>query len=190
MQPYATEEQLKLYAFQMGKADGIRHEEVLPRASEIIDLNCGLGRGFFAPAGRTLTTKSFCTSTSKRLRLAPYIPESIDYAEYSTIDALTPSFSEIVDSNETPWLIANSGECWIPDEIVEISALWGWRETPSEIVEATLELAIAIWRGRDTAYARVVADVNGGGNTVFGALPDRVKLICEKWRRRREVVFA
>ncbi len=186
---YATEEQLKLYSFQMGKGDGIRHEEVLPRASEIIDLACGLGRGFFAPAANVLTPKSFCTSTSKRLRVTPYRRDTIDYVEYQTIDAMTPFFSEITDSNETPWLIANSGECWIPDEVVEIAACWGFDQIPADIVEATLELAISIWRGRDTAWARVVADVNGG-NTVTAALPDRTKLICEKWKRRRSMVFA
>lgn len=186
---YASTEQLKVYAFQQGRGDDVRHEEVLPRASEIIDLACGLGRGFFAPAGSVLTTKSFCTSTSKRLRVTPYKKDSIDFVEYATVHAHCPDYSEIVDSNEMPWLVANSGECWIPDEIVEISAVWGFDETPAEIVEATLELAIAIWRGRDTAYARVVADVNGG-NTVTVALPDRVKLICEKWKRRRAMIFA
>jgi hypothetical protein len=186
---YATEEQLKTYSFQMGHGDDIRHEEVLPRATEIIDLACGLGRGYFAIAGTQAGVKRFRTATAKRLRLAPYLCGSLSFVEYTSLDEFTPEYDEFTDDNETRWLLAQSGECWIPDQTVEATALWGWTETPEEIVQATLELAMAIWRGRDTAYARVVADVNGG-NTVFAALPDRAKFICEKWRRRRAFVVA
>ena len=84
---------------------------------------------------------------------------------------------------------APSGQCWRANAVIEVSARWGWEETPEEIVQACAELVIAMWRGRDSAYARVVADVNGG-NTVFGALPDRVKLTCDKWKRRKPFVFA
>lgn len=186
---YATEEQLKTYSFQMGHGDAIRHEEVLPRASETIDLACGLGRGYFAIAGQLASVKCFRTQTAKRLRVAPYACGSLAFVGYAALDEYTPEYDEFTDDNETRWLLAQSGECWIPEQTVEITARWGWDETPEEIVQATLELAIAIWRGRDSAYARVVADVNGG-NTVFAALPDRAKFICEKWRRRRSLVLA
>ena len=186
---YATEEQLKTYSFQMGHGDAIRHEEVLPRASETIDLACGLGRGYFGIAGSSPTVKRFRTQTAKRLRVAPYLCGSIGFVEYTSLDDLAPEYDEFTDDNETRWLLAQSGECWIPDQTVEVTALWGWTETPEEIVQATLELAIAIWRGRDSAYARVVTDVNGG-NTVFAALPDRAKFVCEKWRRRRAFVMS
>lgn len=186
---YATEEQLKTYSFQMGHGDAIRHEEVLPRASEVIDLACGLGRGYFAVAASSPAVKRFRTQAAKRLRVAPYLDDSISFVEYASLNEYTPDYDEFTDDDETRWLIAQKGECWIPEQTVEISARWGWPDTPEEIVQATLELAIAIWRGRDSAYARVVADVNGG-NTVFAALPDRAKFICEKWRRRRAFVMA
>jgi hypothetical protein len=189
MRSYVTEEQLKAYAFQMGHGDDLRHEEILPRASDIIDLACGLGRGFFAPAGQQAATRRFRTHTTRRLRVSPYVCGSIAFVEYLSLDDYTPEFDEFVDENETRWLLAHDGECWIPDQIVEVTARWGWAETPEEIVEAVIETAIALWRGRDSAYARVVTDVNGG-NTVFASLPDRAKMICEKWRRRRAAIVA
>lgn len=71
-----------------------------------------------------------------------------------------------------------------PDGIkVTVTAKWGWDAIPSEVTEAVLEIAIAIWRGRDAAFARVVN--LGDSQTINGALPDRAKLIADKYRMGR-----
>jgi len=85
------------------------------------------------------------------------------------------------------YLVTREGECW--RGFVIVTARFGFEQTPAEIVEATLEIAIAIWRGRDSAYARVVADANGG-QTVTQAIPDRAKLIVAEWKRKQPVAFA
>lgn len=61
-----------------------------------------------------------------------------------------------------------------------VTAKWGWDAIPADVTEAVAELAIAIWRGRDQAFARVVNLETS--QQIFGALPERAKLIGDKYR--------
>jgi hypothetical protein len=186
--PYATEDDLRHYAFQVGAGDEDRLLLILPRASEIIDLACEVPRGYFAVAPTSTVCRTFIGQGTSRLRIAPHVGQ-VKSVEYAGSDDYAPEFDEHVDRAGTPWLIARDGQCWRNQAVIEVEARWGWEQVPEEIVQATCELVISIWRGRDSAYARVVADVNGG-NTIQGALPDRVKLTCDQWKRRNPFVFA
>lgn len=68
-----------------------------------------------------------------------------------------------------------------PDGIkVTVTAKWGWDAIPADVTEAVAELTVAIWRGRDQAFARVVnLDTN---QQIAGALPERTRLIADKYR--------
>lgn len=185
---YATEDDLRHCAFQVGQGDEDRLLLILSRASEIIDLACEVPRGYFARAGASSCARTFIGQGTRRLRIDPHVGP-VKCAEYSDGQAYTPEFDEHVDRARNCWLIARDCAAWRDGAVIEVQARWGWEQVPEEIVQATCELTIAIWRGRDSAYARVVADVNGG-STVQGALPDRVKLTCDNWKRRNPFVFA
>ena len=70
---------------------------------------------------------------------------------------------------------------------ITVTAKWGWDAIPADVTEAVLEITMAIWRGRDGAFAKVVN--LGDSQTIFGALPDRARLIADKYRMGR-MVFA
>lgn len=68
-----------------------------------------------------------------------------------------------------------------PDGIkATVTAKWGWDSIPADVTEAVLEITMAIWRGKDSAFARVVGLPES--QTIFGALPDRARLIADGYR--------
>lgn len=72
---------------------------------------------------------------------------------------------------------------WPEGVKVTVTAKWGWDAIPDDIKEATLETIIAIWRGRDQAFARVV---NLETNlAVTQAIPERARLIADRYRQAR-----
>ncbi len=98
-----------------------------------------------------------------------------------------PTLDSDLGSNFALDLSSDLSRGW-PDGIkVTVTAKWGWDAVPDDVAEAVLETAIAIWRGRDAAFARVVA--LGESQQIFGALPDRARMIADKYRMGR-MVFA
>lgn len=72
---------------------------------------------------------------------------------------------------------------WFPGVKVTVTAKWGWDLIQEDVKEATLEIAIATWRGRDQAFSRVV---NLETNlAVVDAMPARAKLIADRYRQSR-----
>src|SRR5262249_12108993 len=62
---------------------------------------------------------------------------------------------------------------------VTVTAKWGFDALLEDVKEAVLETAIAIWRGRDQAFSRVV---NLETNiAVVDAMPMRAKLIADRY---------
>lgn len=185
---YVTHEELKAYATQYQKADEIRHEAVIPRASRMIDQMCGVPTGYFGIAINALTERRVQGSGISLLRVPPYCAGTIEYLEYSEFYDYAPDYQEIKDDNGAQWLRAQSG-VWDRCQQVSITAVWGFEEVPTEITQATLELALIIWRQRDPALTKIQTDVNGAV-VVEAAIPTRVKAICKEWMRRRAVVIA
>jgi hypothetical protein len=87
-----------------------------------------------------------------------------------------------------PLDVLNTGALYVgwPDGIkVTVTAKWGFDQTPDDVKEAVLETTIAIWRGKDQAFARAVAlETNVQIND---ALPPRAKLIADGYRVGRAV---
>jgi len=70
---------------------------------------------------------------------------------------------------------------------VTVTAKWGFDAVLEDIKEAVLETAIAIWRGRDQAFSRVV---NLETNIqVVDAMPARAKVIADRYRASNGVMF-
>lgn len=179
---YATIDDLRQYAYHAGVNDQVRWEDIIPRASRIIDTVCEVAPGHFAAALEQPAERCFTGSGTRWLQVDPFIKGSIQFVEYEFSDEFTPDYIERHDALGNHYLIAATGECWADDEPLVIIARWGWPDVPDDIREAAIEVALQIWRQRDSAYARVVTDVNGA-QQIFGALPDRVKEICLRRRR-------
>jgi hypothetical protein len=188
---YCTTEQLKEYATRTGRGDDELHESIIPRASRIIDDLCHVKPGYFGTAGPHRATCILFGSGTRMLRIPPYICGSIQCIEYDgDCDVIFPDYVEFTDEAGIQWLKAKDNERFVADATVEMTARWGWACTPDDIVEATIELAMSMWRQKDTAFLRVQADINGVGGVSGAAVPERVRMICEHWRGKRAMVFA
>lgn len=182
---YATLDDVKRYAFRSGIKDDPIQEDVLLRASRIIDRYCEVPDGYFAPAPDQPTTVIVLGNGTKFLKIDRYAPGSIS-SVLAADGRLAPEYSEV-----DGYLVALHRTQWELGRPYEVTAKWGMPATPPDIAEATIELSMAMWRQRDTAFLRVVADVNTGLGSISGqALPERVKLVCDKWRRAQPVCFA
>lgn len=180
---YAEKQDCLYYGFQPGPQDEDFFNTVLPRASRIVDELCGVDNDYFAAAGASPTERRFDGTGTRYLKIPPYVAGSITSLTYDS-GAAPPSYAAV-----DGLLRANRGEYWRFNDEVIISARWGFSAIPEEIKEATIEIAIAIWRGRDTGFARVTAEVNGS-SIVTPAIPDRAKLICQKWEEKTSFIFA
>lgn len=178
---YATLDDLKHYAYHAGVRDEVRWEDIIPRASRVIDGCCHVAPGWFRAAPQQACEQSYDGSGTRWLAIDPLVCNSIQFVEYAFSESFTPDYTLRIDKFGQHFLIAADGECWLEGDSVLITARWGWPSVPEDVKEATIELAVAMWRQRDAAYARVVTDVNGA-QTIFGALPDRVKEVCLRRR--------
>lgn len=88
------------------------------------------------------------------------------------------------DENAGALFAANINTVGWPEGVkVTVTAKWGFDAVLEDVKEAVLETAIAIWRGRDQAFSRVV---NLESNLqVVDAMPARAKLIADRYRMAR-----
>jgi hypothetical protein len=149
---------------------------------------CGVEPCYFALATDAHTTRTVMGSGTSWLRMPPYVCGSLLQAEYVAGWSFVPEYAEIKDRNGIQWLKIACG--YFEENVIELTALWGWEAIPDDIVEATIETAMAIWRQSDAAFLRVAADLNGQGGVSGQAMPERAKLICAQWKRKLEPVFA
>lgn len=190
---YATAQQMQDYSFLPTPEDEALFSDVLLRASRMIDQACQLAPGYFAVAGTGATAKTLRGSGLSMLRLPAYVPGSITAVTLDDADetAITEPY---VERDGYLVFLPNSWRVttiWSEYQAYKVTARWGFEAVPDEIVEATIELAVAIWRQKDGAFLRVVADVNSGATGISGqAMPERVKMICNNWRAKQPAVAA
>lgn len=184
---YITLAHVKEFAMQSARGDETRLEDYLAHASRIIDRFCGVPDGFFAIAGDVATTRQFRGNNTRRLRVTPFLPDSIEFVEYAKLDCFTPEYDEVVDDKGMHWLIAAGCQIW-RDDIIEITARWGFDEVPDDIVQVTGEMAMLLFRQRDPALTKIQIDVNG---TLIKPedLTPRTRQICAEYKKRRPVVL-
>jgi hypothetical protein len=103
------------------------------------------------------------------------------YADNSRYGFISGGF---VDDYAGALFAANVNYVGWPNGVrVTVEAKWGWDAVLDDVREAVLETTIAIWRGKDQAFARVVN--LGESQQVFSAMPDRAKLIADRYRMAR-----
>jgi hypothetical protein len=73
---------------------------------------------------------------------------------------------------------------WIAGVPYTVHAMFGWGATvPDDIKEATLEIAIAIYRGREAGFSDVVGVAGTGEVAYTGKYPKRADAILKRYRQ-------
>ncbi|HWQ32546.1 MAG TPA: hypothetical protein VNQ79_06665 [Blastocatellia bacterium] len=185
MAAYASFDDLMRDGFRLDGREGLRFEDILEAASRIVDDACEVEPDYFAPASDQVTLRSFEGGGTRRLHLPPYAPGSIRYVGYAD-GSPAPDYTE-----SGGWLVAAPGNCWPDGWTIEIEARWGWPAVPADIRKATVQVAIMLAREDDPAYGRAVVSADGGASIVRGrAIPPTVQMICDRWKRKNDLVIA
>jgi hypothetical protein len=73
---------------------------------------------------------------------------------------------------------------WLPGVPYTVSANFGYGSVPKDIVEACLEVAVRIWKGRDAGFSDVVGVEGSGAVGYNGKFPALVKEILANRQQR------
>lgn len=207
MADYATIAEVKLYAYQDVTADDALLTALIPRASRIFDKLAGVGPDYFAPEAGTATDQIFYGNGTDFLEIGPHKALSIttvamptgytvpDYVVKDDFLVRTYNDNGTLRTNDNvrsfwDWWNGIVGGGW-PDGVpVTVTAKYGQDTAiPEDVKEATIELVIAMWRSRDSAFLRVVQLDNQ--QILNEAVPPRVKAIADQYRMARNAyVFA
>ena len=212
---YATIEDFQSYCYQFSAGTEGFVEKILPNASRTIDRYIGVEDYHFGQIEEadTATARTYYGNGTNYLEVDPHgaspaptlamptgytVPGYVAHRKQfffafekiygdnalgfgavengSGFDGVL--FAQDIDSR-------NSSLGWLRGVPITVTAKWGWDETPGDIKEACLEVALQIYRGRDSAYARVV---NLEAATVVNdALTPRALMICNQYKASRAV---
>jgi len=178
--PYTTLDYVKRNAFQSRPKDDWLQQDKIIAASRLFDTLCDREEGSFRQALPQADIREFRGNGTNYLQLPPYVRRSIVDTRYRN-GGLLPEFIESPRS-----FILAFPDCFFLRncDVVEITARWGYELIPPDIEEAVSELVVAMWRQRDAAYLRVVAESNSGIPGISGqALPERTRAIINAYRR-------
>lgn len=185
---YCTIDDVRLYAFQYDEQnDSGVFRVLIPRASAIFDTLCGVSPGYFLGRKETdpATEKVFFGTGGLYLTLPPYVgeleismPSGYSVPKYTLMDNalfITDSQGILI----TPGVGAD-GYFWPKGVAVTIKAKWGYEKTPDDVVEAVVELVVAMWRSKDSAFLRQINLENH--MTVNSAVPPRTRMIVQQYK--------
>ncbi len=196
MVAYITLAQLKPLLFQAQDTDDGQLSALCDRVSRVFDLACERSADYFAPASNTATVKQVRGTGDRVLRTGLFVPGSVASVEMPTgYDA--PEFYEGAGSDSiwikrgvvpAPSGFVPGSEVWPDEELVGVTARWGFPAVPGDVVQACLEIAVKTWRARDTAFGRIL-DIDSN-KVITDDIPPLAKMIVNKWSARRAPVFA
>jgi hypothetical protein len=168
-------------------------EELIKRASRMIDLACGVSPGYFeaADSDAVATSQTIYGSGGQWLRLPPYVPGSITsvtfpdgYTALEYIERDGYLVRKTADGFVASQWIYPSG--WYDGIPIAVTAKWGYEETPDDVKHAVIEMVINLWRETDPATVKMT---NIEGQVIRESLPPRVKEVVKRYRMK-EAVFA
>lgn len=196
---YPTASEARLYAYQYnaeGSQGRAADDELFPllatRASRLFDTLCNRPAGYFAVAnmeGSAPATEDriFYGDGTNYLLVDPH-PGTIDSDDVEMPDTYTvPSFIDkdgylvITDSRGRLASHFCSSYWWTgwPDGCpVTVTSIWGFAEIQEDVKEAVLELIIAMWRSKDSAFLKAIDLENQ--QVINEAIPKRTKEVIQK----------
>lgn len=190
IEPYITIENLKTYAYQFNDKDVDFLIDTIPRASRIFDKLCRVRAGYFSEKSTNPEAKVVYGSGATLLALPPYFGDvpSITMPENFTVPPyiIQENYVMTTDStgrilSGTPSYIEPVTNIWPLNVPITVTAKWGYETVPEDVVEAVCELAIAIWRSKDTAFLKAI-NLGESISVLAQAIPDRVKMIANGYR--------
>ena len=175
---YATAEQVSKFLQGAEDADETALALAISAASRFIDNFCEVNAGFFAKAGDTATDKTVAGSGVFLLRLPPYLPGTL---ESISSEGLEIDLEDYTLRGNVPlqFLIAPGRVYFSEDAYFTFRAQWGFAEIPADIVQATITMAIKMFRETDVATVKM-ADTE---TQLTQNVPSIVRAICDGYRR-------
>ena len=174
MSDYATFQQVARFLQGAEEADTEAVQDAIAAASRMIDRLCEVNDEFFAKAETAASAKIFRGTGTALLRLAPYVPGSLT--------ALTGyDLMNFRERGAPPlqYLLAPAGGYFSEDTRYEATARWGFAAVPAEIQQATVALAIKIFRESDPATVRM-SDTE---NQLTQSVPPFVRSITDAYKK-------
>lgn len=175
-------------------------EALIEQASRMFDLECHVPEGYFNPSPIPIAqSRTFYGDGTNYLRLDPYIAGSLDTSITLPEGYTAPTFTEqggflILNSEgvlppsrrwgEYGWEYQRDG--WWSGVPVTVSAIWGWRETPSDVKMAVIELVINLHRETDPQSLKLTGIE---GQPLREKIPPRVLEVAKKYRYKAGPVF-
>jgi hypothetical protein len=192
MADYATLDQIiaRLLPNTKVDADDPMLSQLVTAASRTVDSYLTVPDDFFAVADVGPTERTVYGTGESQMRLPPFIGQI-------TTDDVTPDVGYIVPAFQVVngWLVvatnaafaASGNLCscpssyyvWQAGVAYKISAQWGWQQIPADINEACIQMVVRWYRGRDDAYAGVIAMESTAAYE--RALPVGAKTILDHW---------
>ena len=159
---YATVAQVREYLPQLGDEDEALLEEVLERATDIIDGELGFSFAAYGEYAVATAKDVYSGAGGKWLYLPAHEADSIESVYLvslrGTDDEDTEEVTEYVE--ETRYrLYWNDG--WAKRSWYRVTAVWGYGAAPDRIVQVCLEVAVNVWRGRDSQSGATVLGAEG-----------------------------
>lgn len=163
-------------------------ERVTAGASDFVDRYCNRPAGYFLPASNTATARNFRGEGRRALRIPAHIRDSVTV---TGIEAST-----YYESQDLGWLYFNAevapetGEVgsfddyriWQKGKLYEVTAKWGYAETPVAIVEAVRQIVVRWYK---TARGSFGADqVTPSGFIAERDIPAAARAILDTYRKR------
>ena len=194
MADYATLANVKAMLGDLDSSHDAELTALITRASAVVDLLSGRRFDSYAATkyfdgnrDRILPVPDLVSVTTVRLR-----DTSLDTSTWRTVPAgdvlLGPTTR---DTATTParWLrlsrnITGADYRWpFGEKVIEIAGTWGWPAVPADVVQATIDLTLHLWRRRGSGDADIgIPDLS---QPVFTrALPALAYRILERYSRR------
>lgn len=162
-------------------------DEAAASAEAVVNAYVGEGQPFAfttegtsgAPASRIFTGDGTAT-----LYLDQPLQELVSLTNDGEAVATADVWLEPANAAIKTQVILKTGYWSATRQAVTVSGVWGWGTPPAEVVEATLELAVRIVKGRAAGYSDIVGVGPDGTAQYVKALPPLVKTALDLARTR------
>jgi hypothetical protein len=191
---YATVAQLRDYLPQVENTAGndTLLGRILDRATQIIDTELGFAFGTATVSMRTVygdgtdylippvfvSGSVTAVTTITGYSVPSYIEQDGALVARTSAGVLAPLYSYPLLSGDV------AVGAWLYGVPYTVAATFGYASVPADIVEATLEIAVRIWRARDAGFSDVVGVEGSGAVGYNGKYPAVVTAILDNYKAR------
>lgn len=199
MADYATVEEIQAFAEEPSALGSDAWDLIATSASRLFDKLTEVPDDFYAAAGEEATTRTYYGDGTAYLKVDPFLSTptplvevpggeyTIDAADITAKDAMIVFLAKTMKTPISEYPPYNRYTGWYDAVPVEVEAIWGFAEIPSEVKYATIQIALTLWRQREPAAA-VTSGIDG---VITFNLPKTAQMVVDKYRAiySRKVLF-